>query len=354
MKLVPVFDYKHTQAQAPVVDAEKGLITGVHFCGIKSLNGYGYLPKALQEAVNRNLYNDIPIWDLHPSEEEMKTGDVRRGLLTKAGVTCNAQFREGSGVWGDVKVNMGAGDLAKSFLWNAANDPKNFGMSHEALVNEPVEQKGFEGHWTDHVEQVLALAVVPDPATTKGFFESQKTRRNWFVVDSQKKKETSEDEMKPITLEDVKKAGLYDKIVESVTKDMQATEAQKAEAARIKDLETRLKAAESQNLQAAFDKDMAQLIIDFKLEKAEVEFLSDSLKALDSFEKRKAKVESFRKLNAARTTSQNADTPPRDFFGESKKAEGGSELHSFAKKEMTVENRKAFAACLRGGTDLPQ
>ncbi len=143
------------------IDAN-GVLTGVHFCGLESVNGYGYTEKALREACTDKMYDNVDIYMDHA--EKGKKGP--RSQVDKIGfaVKGSATFVEGKGAVGAIQFNVKHPHF-EAIKWWVENAPKKFGMSHVVGgVFSESQNKIVQ------IKKVRSLDLVSDPATTQGMF----------------------------------------------------------------------------------------------------------------------------------------------------------------------------------------
>lgn len=350
-----ILEFAMTEPRKAKVDREKGTISDVHFCGLESLNGYDYLPDGLKKAVAEGKYNGVQIWDLHPSRDEIAKGEIRRGMGDHVGVSFESSFDEKTGVWGSLHVNKET-ELGRSLLWNAENNPRGFGLSHEALVSEPEKVEGRDRLCVKDVDVVECMVTCPDPATTRGLFESVNRNKGDAVLksDSEPAKKGAEGikmdaaEIKKLIDESLKTQ--KDSILESLKEQRKEDEKD----ATIKRLESELQAAKEGQAEAAFNNDMAKLTVDHSLSSKEVEFLKPTLKSMEGFDQREAHVKRYRELNPASGKARSGRTPPRDPLASFESAGAGSQkVHEFAEAPMNDDKAKAVGESLKTGVDLP-
>lgn len=149
------------------VDLEEAYIEGdilknVMLLGAKSKNGYGYSPKARQQAVP--LLEGMPVYEDHAADR--KTGKVRmRNYMEKNGYLVNVH-EDTDCVRGDWKFNPHHPHSA-AIRWDVENKTPKAGFS--------IEGKGMLNKTTNVVEEMQsigAICLVDNPATTKNFVES--------------------------------------------------------------------------------------------------------------------------------------------------------------------------------------
>jgi hypothetical protein len=149
-------------AAAVRVDRENGIIRGVKIIGLTSRNGRRYLPEALRRAVP--LYEGAKVYIDHPRIAE---AGEDRPFANWAGVLRGVQF-VGDGLAGDLHLRQESPHAAGIFE-AAERFPNSFGLSHEAEGDYRIEGGVEVVH---RIDAVMGVAVVNDPATTRGIFES--------------------------------------------------------------------------------------------------------------------------------------------------------------------------------------
>lgn len=146
-----------------VVDAELGVIKGVKIIGVKSENGYGYPAGVLRKA--KALYENAPVFVLHPDARERKNGD--RQLADHFGSLKNVRERgfanQITGLFGDLHVKL-SHPLAAGVL--EAAPTARFGLSHNAIILMNDDQSEVT-----EILGVNSVDLVPSPATSKNLFE---------------------------------------------------------------------------------------------------------------------------------------------------------------------------------------
>ena len=145
------------------IDKTAFVLKGVKVLGLQSKHGYSYNALGLKAAVG--LYEGLAIKAAgHPQPGQ----PMGVQYADKLGFLRNARFVDGQGIYGDVHLNPHQ-KLSEPLMWDAENDPNGVGLSHEAVATGGTKTPGgvIEG-----IKSVHALAVVTDPATTKGLFES--------------------------------------------------------------------------------------------------------------------------------------------------------------------------------------
>jgi hypothetical protein len=141
-------------SQASVRD---GVIRGVKIVGIQSRNGYRYPVPILTAAVP--LYEDAPVYVLHPDAKEKRQGtrnlDDHFGSLKGVHTTADGMF-------GDLHVKQThpfAGMVLES-------DGRKFGLSHNVRVTMNEDKTEVT-----EIVSVNSVDLVDNPATTDNLFE---------------------------------------------------------------------------------------------------------------------------------------------------------------------------------------
>jgi hypothetical protein len=144
------------------VDRDAGILRGVKLLGLESRNGRRYLPGALREAAA--LYEGAKVNVNHPKGHPLAARDYQDRL----GVIHAVQWRDGSGLFGDLHFNP-KHQLAEQLLWDALHAPHNVGLSHN--VQARTARHGDE-LVVEAILKVQSVDLVADPATTRGLFEA--------------------------------------------------------------------------------------------------------------------------------------------------------------------------------------
>jgi len=76
-------------------------------------------------------------------------------------------LRSGEGLFGDLHFNPKHA-LAEQLVWDAENNPRNVGFSHNVLA--PLSRQG-SATVVEEITRVQSVDLVADPATTQGLFE---------------------------------------------------------------------------------------------------------------------------------------------------------------------------------------
>lgn len=159
-----------TESMAVVEDEENQdvlVIDNVKLVGRESKNGYSYSDEALEKAVEEGLYNNRPLWDLHPTKDERKKGETRNNRQYIGKTLGNATYKEGA-IFGSIAVCL-ENESAKTFAWRAKNDHLNIGISHEAWHSPIDESTGI----ISDIYEIEGFASTSKPATTKNLYESR-------------------------------------------------------------------------------------------------------------------------------------------------------------------------------------
>ena len=143
------------------VDRAGGVLRGVKLIGLESLNGRRYRPAALSAAVG--LYEGAKVNVNHPKDGPLAPRDNRDRL----GVIRQVEFRPDDGLFGNLHFNPKHA-LAEQLAWDAENNPRNVGFSHNVLA-----RLARDGEQTvvEAITHVQSVDLVADPAATQGLFE---------------------------------------------------------------------------------------------------------------------------------------------------------------------------------------
>lgn len=147
------------------VDAEKGIVHNAKILGLKSRHGYTYSSGAAKAAIP--LYEGAPVNIDHP---DRKTPGASRSYRDRFGYFRNVRFVEGDGLRGQFRFNPKHA-IAPQFIWDAQNNPKACGFSHNA--KGPLTQKGNGELVCESIEAVRSVDLVADAATTASLFEGK-------------------------------------------------------------------------------------------------------------------------------------------------------------------------------------
>jgi len=141
------------------------LIANVKLLGKLSKNKRIYSDAALNDAAR--LYAGARFYLDHPTDRELRDRKGTRSVHDLAGRIVNPR-RVGDEVRGDIQL-LDRGDLTKLVTSIAEQMPDIAGMSHRAQgrIKRDGEQDIVEG-----IDEVAAVELVADPATTNGLFES--------------------------------------------------------------------------------------------------------------------------------------------------------------------------------------
>ncbi|MCC6493097.1 MAG: hypothetical protein IT424_08745 [Pirellulales bacterium] len=161
----PLQEFVDSRGVTLRVDRASGLLRGVKLIGLQSLNGRRYRPAALAAAVS--LYEGAKVNVNHPTEGPLAPRDYRDRL----GVIRQVEFRPDEGLFGNLHYNP-KHPLAEQLAWDAENNPRNVGFSHNVLARLSREAGRSVVESIAHVQSV---DLVADPAATQGLFEQQAT-----------------------------------------------------------------------------------------------------------------------------------------------------------------------------------
>jgi len=156
-------EYADSRGLALRVDRATGVLRGVKLIGMESLNGRRYRSAALSAAVG--LYEGAKVNVNHPKEGPLAPRDYRDRL----GVIRQVEFRPDEGLFGNLHFNPKHA-LAEQLAWDAENNPRNVGFSHNVLA-----RLAREGEQTvvEAITHVQSVDLVADPAATQGLFEEE-------------------------------------------------------------------------------------------------------------------------------------------------------------------------------------
>lgn len=155
------------------VDADNGIVHNAKILGLKSRHGYTYSPRAAKEAIP--LYEGAAVNIDHPNRA---TPGASRSYRDRFGYFKNVKFVEGDGLRGEFRFNPKHA-IAPQFIWDAQNNPKACGFSHNA--KGPLTQRGNGELVCESIEAVRSVDLVADAATTASLFEGKprmKVRKN--------------------------------------------------------------------------------------------------------------------------------------------------------------------------------
>jgi hypothetical protein len=154
-------EYADSRGVTLRVDRAGGVLRGVKLIGMESLNGRRYRAEALAAAVS--LYEGAKVNVNHPKEGPLAPRDYRDRL----GVIRQVEFRPGEGLFGNLHFNPKHA-LAEQLAWDAENNPRNVGFSHNVLAR--LSREG-EQTLVEAIMHVQSVDLVADPAATQGLFE---------------------------------------------------------------------------------------------------------------------------------------------------------------------------------------
>ena len=152
-------------AKVGQIDRDACIVHNVRVCGLISGNGKRYKREALREA--RKLYEGRTVYFNHPTgSDNARKYDDRFGVL----VNVREAADKSGAIEADLKYNpMHA--RAEQFLWDAENNPKGMGLSHNAEGRGRRQDDG-----TILVEQITAVHsvdIVDNPATNYSLYEQE-------------------------------------------------------------------------------------------------------------------------------------------------------------------------------------
>ena len=161
----PLQEYVDSRGVTLRVDRATGVLRGVKLIGLESQNGRRYRPEALAAAVG--LYEGAKVNVNHPQNGPLAPRDYRDRL----GVVRQVEFRPSEGLFGNLHFNPKHA-LAEQLAWDAENNPRNVGFSHNVLA-----RLAREGDVTvvEAITHVQSVDLVADPAATQGLFEERNT-----------------------------------------------------------------------------------------------------------------------------------------------------------------------------------
>jgi len=160
-------EYVSSHGVTVQVDKTQGVLQGVKLIGLESRNGRRYRESALAKAVS--LYEEAKVNVNHPREGALAPRDYQDRL----GVIRRVRLRSGEGLYGDLHFNPKHA-LAEQLVWDAENNPKNVGFSHNVLAR--LSRKG-EVAIVEEITRVQSVDLVADPATTQGLFEQAENEK---------------------------------------------------------------------------------------------------------------------------------------------------------------------------------
>lgn len=159
------------------VQNEERLVRNIALTGTSSRNGYQYEQQALFEAVP--LYNGKPVFLDHAASGQRPPSRSTRDLV---GSVINPRLEEGR-IRGDIRVVDT--ESGRTFMALVEAQTPGVGMSHVVLA-----ERSTDGKRVMHIQDVLSVDVVVNPATTSTFQESTCTtdypvRESEFVAEDQ-------------------------------------------------------------------------------------------------------------------------------------------------------------------------
>jgi hypothetical protein len=92
-----------------------------------------------------------------------------RDYRDRLGVVRQVEFRPGEGLFANLHFNPKHA-LAEQLMWDAENNPRNVGFSHNVLAR--LSRDG-EHTVVDAITHVQSVDLVADPAATQGLFEQE-------------------------------------------------------------------------------------------------------------------------------------------------------------------------------------
>jgi hypothetical protein len=175
------------------VDRAAGVLRGVKLIGLESQNGRRYRPAALAAAVG--LYEGAKVNVNHPQHGPLAPRDYRDRL----GVVRQVEFRPGEGLFANLHFNP-KHLLAEQLAWDAENNPRNVGFSHNVLAR--LVREG-EHTVVEAITHVQSVDLVADPAATQGLFEHEEPEADAaaHVVDGGEHRQAPAADYAALTLE---------------------------------------------------------------------------------------------------------------------------------------------------------
>lgn len=312
------------------VDRGDNLVRNVRLLGRSSRNGRTYTESAVEDGVSQ--YPGKPIFLDHPTARELRERKGNRSVSDLAGKIQSARKTQ-DGVRGDIQVLEG--NDAGQFLFAVAEQmPDIVGMSHRASGKVNRQDEGPDV--VESIEDVKAVELVTDPATTEGLFESVEMSDE-AESDENEDEETEEslqDEELDMKLDDLTEEQLRESrpdLVESIGGDDSVS---KAELEKENDrLKTKLAERDHQDMveEALAEADLPDRVVTEKfresLNRADGEDEVDDL-----IEDRQELVEELRGEGGDGPTSREHD-PDSDTFSESDAEEvTGDDAASFVEQ----------------------
>lgn len=154
------------------VDVEKGIIYGVKIIGLHSANGAEYPLDVLTKAVT--LYEGAGVFINHPPSKDQ--AEIRE-LYDHFGTIINVR-PQADGLYGDLLVKK-SHDYAQAIMEAAVKQPKEFGLSHNALVKTAGDKPNGV---VEEIIRVRSVDLVSNPATTHGLFEEKQMNPEELLV----------------------------------------------------------------------------------------------------------------------------------------------------------------------------
>lgn len=148
------------------VDADAGIIRGVKLLGYKSKNGRRYTNEAVKKAVP--LYDGAKVYVNHPRRSD---AGEDRPFQDWVGTVENPAERS-DGIYGDIKLRKESTHY-RGIIEAAKRFPKDVGFSHVAEGDSSVVS---DTEIVESINEVFSVDLVTEPATTRGFFESNANR----------------------------------------------------------------------------------------------------------------------------------------------------------------------------------
>lgn len=251
-------------------------ITGAKICGFASRNGYEYAANALENAVKEGLYENVSLYDMHPTTSERYDRSAERGQLRYIGFVKNARFEAGKGVYGDI-VGTLENEAGKTFFWRAEKDPSNIGLSHEVLHSVPVE--GDEGRRIiETIYAVNGMAATAKPATNANLFES--------IQEAKQEMELTKAQLLALTPEQIKQSAAWPAIEASHKETLSANESLTKENEELK----------SKIAKIAHESAIAKCKTDLGATDNEINYLRKNGASFESFESAKKAIEELREV----------------------------------------------------------
>lgn len=142
-----------------------GTIEGVKIVGLNSRHGYRYLTVALSQAIP--LYEDAPVYILHPDDREKRRGS--RQTDAHIGSLKGVRLAD-DGLFGDLHVRQShvmAGTILSSAKTQGGGK-RDFGLSHNVVV----KMNDAETEITEIVT-VNSVDLVDNPATNQNLYEGE-------------------------------------------------------------------------------------------------------------------------------------------------------------------------------------